>query len=164
MNVGIALGSNLGDRLAQLRSARQFLGSLSPVLLASPVFETEPVGCVAGTPAFLNAVVEIESTGTARGLLRQLLTFEAAQGRDRSTGVNASRTIDLDLLYFGDAQITEPDLILPHPRIAGRRFVLAPLATLRADLVLPGMTRTIRQLLQELPGTGAEVRVFCDKW
>jgi 2-amino-4-hydroxy-6-hydroxymethyldihydropteridine diphosphokinase len=160
MKAGIGLGSNLGDRLAHLSAARQFLAPS----LASPAYETEPVGCAAGSPAFLNAVVEIEFAGTARELLRQLLAYELAHGRDRSVGGNAARTIDLDLLYFGDAQIAEPDLVVPHPRIASRRFVLEPLAAIRSALVLPGQTRSVRKLLAGLPASGGAVRLFATEW
>ena len=150
MKVGLSLGSNLGDRLQNLQLARSFLRSLSPARWhqASPVYETVPVDCPPNSPAFLNAVVEIEFTGTPQDLLRQIHAYEAAHGRDRRLPKNAARTIDIDILYFGDQKIAEADLIVPHPRMQERRFVLLPLAMIRPDLtaarVLPGGVGDVR--------------------
>jgi 2-amino-4-hydroxy-6-hydroxymethyldihydropteridine diphosphokinase len=161
----VALGSNLGDRLANLRAARTAIESLDrvrPPLLASPVYETEPVGCAADAAKFLNAVIEIEYAGDARDLLRQLVEIETRLGRPASHARNASRTLDLDLLYFGDAQIEMPELQLPHPRIAEREFVLRPLADIRPDLILPQQVESTRDLLLKLPKGPPVVRIAAE--
>jgi 2-amino-4-hydroxy-6-hydroxymethyldihydropteridine diphosphokinase len=164
VKAGIGLGSNLGDRLQHLQHAKAYLLSLSSAQwhCASPVYETAPVDCPAGSETFLNAVVEIEFAGTASALLEKLLTYEIAQGRDRSTGPNAPRNIDLDILYFGEQELRTPDLLIPHPRIAARRFVLVPLSTICPDRIIKGTGRTVRQLLQKLPAD--DVRFVQQNW
>ena len=151
---GIALGSNLGESLAHLRAAlaglREIASPGEPVLTA-PVYQTPPVDCPPGSPDFLNTVVEIGFDGDARTLLACTLAIEERLGRTRSTERNAPRFIDIDLLYFDGEETSGPDLILPHPRILERRFVLQPLADIRPDLVLPGQSRTVATVLQELP-------------
>jgi 2-amino-4-hydroxy-6-hydroxymethyldihydropteridine diphosphokinase len=160
--VGIALGSNLGDRAAHLNAAIAALRKIStpgePVLVA-PFYETEPWNCPPGSPPFLNTVVEIAHHGGAAGFLETLLAIEAALGRVRGTMRNAPRVIDMDLLYMGNEVLTSETLSLPHPRIAERRFVLQPLADIRPELVLPGQTRTVRGLLDRLPAGGTPPRV-----
>ena len=165
MKAGVALGSNLGDRLANLRAARneiEKLNSVSSPLLTSAVYETEPVGCEAGAAKFLNAVIEIEYAGDAPDLLHDLVEIETRLGRPASHARNASRTLDLDLLYFGDMKIETPELQLPHPRIAEREFVLRPLADIRPDLVLPKQTESMRDLLLRLPKGEAVVRIAAE--
>ena len=165
MKAGVALGSNLGDRLANLRAARdeiEKLNSVSSPLLTSAVYETEPVGCEAGAAKFLNAVIEIEYAGDAPDLLHDLVEIETRLGRPASHARNASRTLDLDLLYFGDMKIETPELQLPHPRIAEREFVLRPLADIRPDLVLPKQTESTRDLLLRLPKGEAVVRIAAE--
>ena len=162
MRAGVALGSNLGDRLANLRAARtaiEALGGVRPPLLASGVYETAPVGCAADAAKFLNAVIEIEYAGDARDLLRELVEIETRLGRPAFHARNASRTLDLDLLYFGDTKIETAELRLPHPRIAEREFVLRPLADIRPDLVLPNQTESTRDLLLKLKNGPAVVRI-----
>ena len=165
MKAGVALGSNLGDRLANLRAARdemEKLNSVSAPLRASAVYETKPIGCEAGAAKFLNAVIEIEYAGDASDLLRKLVEIETRLGRPASHARNASRTLDLDLLYFGDMKIETPELQLPHPRIAERQFVLKPLADIRPDLVLPKQTESTRDLLLRLPKGEAVVRIAAE--
>jgi len=150
--VGIALGSNLGDRSAELDAGIAFLRSLSHdnEMRESPRIKTEPVDCPPGSAPFLNAVVEIEIDPRIlppRELLGKLQAFEHRRGRSVLRETNAPRPLDLDIIYYGDLIIDEPDLIIPHPRAATRRFVLEPLASLHPDLVLPGQTKTVRQLL-----------------
>ncbi len=165
MKVGLGLGSNVGDRLQHLQLAKQFLLNLSPARHhASPVYETVPVNCPPNSPAFLNAVVEIDFTGTPQTLLNQTLAYEAAHGRDRFAGVNAPRTIDIDVLYFGDQEVCEDRLIIPHPRLAERRFVLVPLATICPDMIVKGTGQTVRSLLRELPERGEEVKLVQQDW
>ena len=150
--VGIALGSNLGDRHAHIQRAFLFLRAISEGghCLPSSIHETEPVDCPPGSEMFLNAVVEIEYTDTPENLFKRLRDFEFAQGRSPMSEVHAPRPIDLDILYFGDMRINDPDLIIPHPRITERAFVLSPLAEIRPDLRLAGCAKTVKELLDAL--------------
>jgi 2-amino-4-hydroxy-6-hydroxymethyldihydropteridine diphosphokinase len=166
MRAAVALGSNLGDRLEHLHLARtkivQLTKSHEPFLF-SAVYETDPVDCELGAQKFLNAVMELEYEGEPQQLLRELRTIEQSLGRDPAHRRNVSRTIDLDLLYFGQHTMQETDLELPHPRLHKRRFVLAPLNDIRPDLILPGEENPIRTLLNELVDDSAVVRV-ADEW
>ena len=166
MRTAVALGSNLRDRHGNLHAARETIlefSNVSPPTLSSPVYETEPVDCEAGAGKFLNAVVEFEYQGDPATLLEQLIRIEEALGRKRDHPKNVSRIIDIDLLYYGDQAIDIRRLQLPHPRIYSRKFVLQPLADIRPDLVLPGQTKTIRKLLEELDPSGEVVRAT-DTW
>lgn len=151
---GIALGSNLGDRLFNLREAFSLLLEIStpgePVL-AAPVYQTEPRFCPPGSPDFLNTVVEIGFEGTPLELLAKTRAIERKLGRAQVSERNAPRVIDLDLLYLGDETNARDELELPHPRIGERRFVLQPLADIRPELVLPGRDQSIAGLLAALP-------------
>ena len=150
---GIALGSNLGDRMHNLRAAlealRQIASPGEPVLTA-PVYQTEPRFCPPGSPDFLNTVVEIGFDGGPLEMLAQTRAIETQLGRTRGAERNTPRTIDIDLLYLGDEILDEGELTLPHPRIGERRFVLQPLADIRPDLVLPGETQTVAGMLAGL--------------
>jgi 2-amino-4-hydroxy-6-hydroxymethyldihydropteridine diphosphokinase len=151
--VGIALGSNLGDRLANLRAAIDQLREIATPgapLLAAPVYQTEPLLCPPGSPPFYNSAVEIGFDGTAFELLKITQGIEKNLGRQIGWVRNAPRLIDVDLLYFGGEVIDTERLVLPHPRIAERRFVLQPLAAIRPELVLPGDGRNILQILDGL--------------
>lgn len=149
--VGIALGSNLGDRLENLRRARDLLASVSTEpLLDAPVYLTEPVNCPPGSPDFLNTVVEISYDGSPEELLERTQEFQRLLGRTESPVRNAPRVIDIDLLYFGAEIVTTGTLELPHPRITMRQFVLRPLADIRPELVLPGSALTVSQHLDLL--------------
>jgi 2-amino-4-hydroxy-6-hydroxymethyldihydropteridine diphosphokinase len=155
---GIALGSNLGDRIGHLRAATAALRTCCAIgepFLAAALYATRPVDCPPRSPEFLNTVVEIGFDGTARQLLAITLTIETTLGRVRTAGRNAPRTVDIDLLYFGDETVDRADLTLPHPRIAQRRFVLQPLADIRPTLVLPGYERSVRELLADLDDSEA---------
>jgi 2-amino-4-hydroxy-6-hydroxymethyldihydropteridine diphosphokinase len=166
MRAGVALGSNLGGRLAHLKSGRQKIRELSRFrepLVSSAIYETEPVGCEPGANKFLNAVIELGYDGSAIELLGELRKIELALGRPADHPRSRSRTVDLDLLYFGDQQIDTRDLQLPHPRISERRFVLAPLADVRPDLILPRHSDSIAALLARLPELPAVVR-FASEW
>jgi len=135
--VGIALGSNLGDRAAHLEAARAALREIAtpdePFLAASD-HVSEPLDCPPGSPAFLNSVVELDLPGTAFELLAITQAIEKQLGRKIVPQRNAPRVIDIDLLYFGAETHNTEALVLPHPRMASRRFVLAPLAEIRPDL------------------------------
>jgi len=166
MRTGVALGSNLGDRLGNLRAARKAilaLPNVKPPVLSSAIYETEPVGCEPGAEKFLNAVVEFDYEGDPARLLEQLIRIEEALGRKRDHSKNISRAIDIDLLYCGDCSIENERLQLPHPRIHLRKFVLQPLTDVRADLVLPNQRKTIRELLAESKEAGEVIRV-ADDW
>jgi len=166
MRAGVALGSNLGDRLANLRNARKEIGALGhirPPIRASAIYETEPVGCEEGAAKFFNAAIEFEYEGEPQELRRDLAEIELALGRPSSHTRNASRPIDLDLLYFGDLEIDTAELQLPHPRISGREFVLRPLADLQPELVLPRQTEPVSSLLARCTEPGAVVR-FAAEW
>jgi 2-amino-4-hydroxy-6-hydroxymethyldihydropteridine diphosphokinase len=166
MKVGVGLGSNLGDRLRQIQQAKAYLLSLSPEAwhVASPLYETEPVGCPPNSPKFLNAVLEIEFTGAPKTLLKKIQAYEVAHGRGRDLPKNAARPIDIDILYFGEKEILEKDLVVPHPRLAERRFVLLPLSTIRPDMIVKGTGKTVRMLLRELPSREGEVRFVQQDW
>jgi 2-amino-4-hydroxy-6-hydroxymethyldihydropteridine diphosphokinase len=166
MKVGVGLGSNLGDRLRQIQQAKAYLLSLSPEAwhVASPLYETEPVGCPPNSPKFLNAVLEIEFTGAPKTLLEKIHEYEVAHGRDRDLPKNAARPIDIDILYFGEKEILEKGLVVPHPRLAERRFVLLPLSTIRPDMVVKGTAKTVRMLLRELPAREGEVKFVQQDW
>lgn len=131
MRAYLALGSNLGDRAATLQRA---LSALDGVIGASPVYETEPVGGPGGQGRYLNAVVALETVRTPRDLLDDCRRLEAAAGRVRAERWGA-RTLDVDVLLVGDLTVDERDLVVPHPRLWERRFVLAPLRDLAPDLV-----------------------------
>jgi 2-amino-4-hydroxy-6-hydroxymethyldihydropteridine diphosphokinase len=166
MRTAIALGSNLGDRLQNLRLARKRIFNLAgvqPPFLSSPIYETDPVDCEPGASKFLNAVVEFDYEGDPVQLLEQLVRIEESLGRERDRQRNVSRIIDIDLLYCGDRQINNDRLQLPHPRLDLRKFALQPLADIRPDLVLPGQTKTVRELLADLKESGDVVR-FTDDW
>jgi len=145
--VAIALGSNVGDRRAHLDFAVDRLRTLLDNLKVSSYDETEPAGVPAPQPLFLNAAAVGETTLSARALLDALLVIERERGRERPYA-NAPRTLDLDLVLFGDVVIQEPDLVVPHPRFRERRFVLEPLAQIAPDLADPVTRLTIADLLR----------------
>jgi 2-amino-4-hydroxy-6-hydroxymethyldihydropteridine diphosphokinase len=165
MRTAVALGSNLGDRLDNLRAARQNICDLTDIqspVLASAIYETDPVDCEPGAPKFLNAVVEFGYDGDPRDLLKKLKIVEGALGRPREHARNVSRKIDIDLLYIGDKKINDSELELPHPRMHLRKFVLQPLVDLRPELILPGQTKTVRELLAQLNDSCNVVRLTND--
>jgi len=136
----IGLGSNLGDRAATLAAAVAELAAAPGVEVVgvSTLIDTEPVGLL-DQPRFLNGVAVLETGVPPRALLDLLLAVEARFGRDRaSVPAQGPRTLDLDLLLYGEEEIDEPGLRIPHPRLAERAFVLRPLAELEPDLVVPG--------------------------
>lgn len=133
MKAYIGLGANLGDREESIRSAAKLLGASR----ISTIRETEPWG-YEDQPRFLNAVVELETDLSPRELLDRLLDVERELGRTREGPRFGPRTIDLDLLVFGDLQLDEPGLTVPHPRLHERLFVLEPLAELAPSLDVPG--------------------------
>ena len=166
MRVGLALGSNLGDRMANLRNARNAIVDLSgdkTSLLASRVYETEPIDCEPGAGSFLNAVLEIDYENNPTELLEKLARIEESLGRERDHARNVSRKIDIDILYADDLVIRNERLHLPHPRMHQRNFVLQPLADIRPDLILPGWKEPVSDLLAQLQDS-AKVKSFTQNW
>jgi 2-amino-4-hydroxy-6-hydroxymethyldihydropteridine diphosphokinase len=151
MRFGIALGSNLGDRAANMQRGIALLLALPGIELkaSSPIYETDPVDCAPGTQAFLNSVIEIEAPCTPHDLHKHLKAIESALGRPEQRERNSPRTLDLDLLYADDVVSTDPELILPHPRMHLRSFVLRPLVDIRPGLVLPGFSKPVSSFLQD---------------
>jgi 2-amino-4-hydroxy-6-hydroxymethyldihydropteridine diphosphokinase len=151
----VGLGSNLGDREGTLRAAVGRLRNVpeTKVLRLSTLRNTEPVGYV-DQPRFLNGAVELETGLSARGLLDVLLELEQAFGRNRAAvAPQGPRTLDLDLLLYGEAVIDEPGLEVPHPRLHERRFALEPLADLNPALEVPGKG-SVETLLARLDSSG----------
>jgi 2-amino-4-hydroxy-6-hydroxymethyldihydropteridine diphosphokinase len=150
MRAYVAVGSNLGDRWARLAQAARALRAAPGVAVvrASRVWDAAPVG--PPQPRYLNAVLELETTRTPRSLLGLLREVERAAGRTRDVHWGA-RTLDLDLLLHGDLVVREPGLTVPHPGMAHRRFVLAPLAELRPEIPVPGADASVGRLLEESP-------------
>ena len=145
----LSLGSNIGDREAHLREALERLAASDVrVLHTSRIYQTEPVG-YRDQSWFLNQVVELETSLFPRQLLARLLRIERGMGR-RRTVPKGPRLIDLDILLFGDAVVSTPELEIPHPRIAERRFVLEPVAELAPDLRHPRTRATIREMLAKV--------------
>jgi 2-amino-4-hydroxy-6-hydroxymethyldihydropteridine diphosphokinase len=155
MRAYVGVGSNLGDRWANLARAARGLRAEPRLALvrASRVWDTPPLG--PPQPRYLNAVLEVEAAGPAQALLEALLRIERAAGRRRGGARWAARTLDLDLLLFGEEVIRRPGLAVPHPEMASRRFVLAPLAELDAERIVPGTGRTVAELLAALPADGS---------
>lgn len=146
----IALGSNLGDRESTLSHAAESLERLGRVVAVSPWLQTAPVG-YADQPDFLNGAALLETQLPPDELLQSLLQIERNHGRDRSHGIEKGpRTLDLDLLLYGDIVITTPELTLPHPAMHTRQFVLQPLAAIAPEMAHPVLHRTIAELLAQL--------------
>jgi 2-amino-4-hydroxy-6-hydroxymethyldihydropteridine diphosphokinase len=145
----IALGGNLGDRRAHLDYAVSRLKELLDDIKVSSYIETAPVGVSGDQPAFLNGAAVGRTTLSARELLTELLAIERERGRERPFA-GAARTLDLDLVLFGDDVVEEIGLVVPHPRFRERRFVLEPLAQIAPVMVDPITGKTVAQLLQSI--------------
>jgi 2-amino-4-hydroxy-6-hydroxymethyldihydropteridine diphosphokinase len=151
MRAWIGVGSNLGDRWANLAAAARGLRGepRAALVRASRVWDTPPLG--PPQPRYLNAVLEVEAAGTAEALLAALQRIERGALRSRRGARWVARTLDLDLLLFGDEVIRRPGLVVPHPGIASRRFVLSPLAELCPERRVPGTGATVAELLAQVP-------------
>lgn len=162
IEAGIGLGSNLGDRREHLREALRELRALGRLRAVSPLFETEPVG-LREQPSFLNAAALLETGLGARDLLEELLAIEARRGRARREK-DGPRTLDLDLLFYGSEVIGEAGLEVPHPRMHGRRFVLAPLAAVAPGWRHPVLRMTVEEMLSRLDDPAAVVELGSAAW
>ena len=146
----IALGSNLGNREANLRAAMESMRSLGEVKRISTFHDTAPVGYL-DQPRFLNAAVLLRTTLPPQELLQALLAIEQQMGRNRATAVpKGPRVIDLDILLYGDAVLDTPTLVLPHPQMHERAFVLKPLAEIAPGMMHPLLFCTVDQMLADL--------------
>jgi 2-amino-4-hydroxy-6-hydroxymethyldihydropteridine diphosphokinase len=153
----LSLGSNLGDRAANLRAAIAELELAGRIRAVSGFYETQPVD-VPNQPWFLNCVIVIETDKTPREMLRLALNIEAAMGRLRMRDKGA-RNIDIDIVLFGDQVVNEPGLKIPHPAMHQRRFVLEPLVEIAPQALHPELGKTAQELLAALPlGQGQAVR------
>ncbi len=148
----IGLGSNVGDRETVIRQALANIeGPHGSMVAVSDLIETVPVGGPSGQGLFLNGAACFRTTSTPRLFLQHLLAVEKALGRRRTPGLrNEPRSIDLDLLLFGDQILEEDELCVPHPRLHQREFVLIPLAQIAPHLIHPILGKTIRELLGDL--------------
>ncbi|GAB6985168.1 2-amino-4-hydroxy-6-hydroxymethyldihydropteridine diphosphokinase [Nocardioides pyridinolyticus] len=155
----LALGSNLGERMASLQGALNAIADTPDVWVTgvSPVYETEPVDCPPEAKTFLNAVVLIDTTLAASRLMDRALAIEDAFARERSDVTNAPRTLDVDLIVVGDRRSDEESLRLPHPRAHERAFVLRPWADLEPDAEFPGRG-PLADLLDQVDGSGLKLR------
>jgi len=155
--VYIGIGSNLGDRQGNCRRVAALVKGISGcnVIKMSDLYRTEPVG-VEGHDWYVNGVMGLKSDISARDLLKRLLGIEKEMGRVRK-GKREPRPIDLDILLFGNSVINEHDLIVPHPLMHLRRFVLVPLVQIEPELMHPVLGLTVRALLEGLPEDGQRV-------
>ena len=160
----LAFGANLGDSLATFRAARRLLAAVNGVRVdgASSLYRTEAVGGPPGQPPYLNGVLQVATELSPEELLALGLDLEARFGRERREHWGP-RTLDIDLLLYDGVLCDRPELILPHPRLHRRRFVLAPLAELAADLRHPLLDCTIGELLADLDDP-ARVHRLPDPW
>lgn len=152
VNVYLLLGSNLGDRAAYLQQAIQHIESrVGQLTIASGIYQTQSWG-ETDAPDYLNQVLLITTQLSARQVLNEILAIELQLGRERKEKWG-SRTLDIDILFYGDEVINEPDLIVPHPQLHKRRFTLEPLAQIAPHFIHPVLQKSVGQLKNELTDT-----------
>jgi 2-amino-4-hydroxy-6-hydroxymethyldihydropteridine diphosphokinase len=155
----LSLGSNLGDREANLRGAIARLSELGSVSRVSALYETEPVEVAGQQPWFLNCAAAVETELAPLEFLQRMLAIELAMGRKR-TEPKGPRTIDMDIIFFGDEVLDTKELSVPHPAMQHRRFVLEPLAEIAPEFMHPVLQRTVRELLNSLPADSGAIRRY----
>jgi len=167
MEIGLSLGSNLGDRLGNLVQARRRILMIPGIAVSavSPLYETEPVDVLPEHEqlSFLNAVMIVESSIDPALLLADLRSLEAAIGRKTGGAKNLPRPVDVDIIYAGELVMRGKDLTIPHPRWAERRFVVQPLCDTRPALKIPGEKRAVSDVLLALP-PAPKVVLYAAKW
>lgn len=166
IRVGLALGSNLGDRIDNIiQSVRSLILSLKidkSEMRFAPIYESKPANCPEGSPNFYNTVIEVQlnSDITPEILLQNIWEIEGSLGREskKTRAINSPRPIDIDILYYGDSVINSinPDLIIPHPRMLERLFVLKPLNDISPSIVLPNQNKSVEHLLKNLVNISSE--------
>ena len=154
MRVGIGLGSNVGDRSNELAMARKWLRGMDPGARFSSEYETEPVGCSPETPGFRNQAAEIRWRGSLENLLQAMQDYERSRGRRTVRGVNEPRALDLDILYAEGPVVRTGRMEIPHPRMAGRRFVMEPLSEICPERKIPGLPGTVAETARWLGARG----------
>jgi 2-amino-4-hydroxy-6-hydroxymethyldihydropteridine diphosphokinase len=154
----LSLGSNIGDRQAQLHEAQPRLAAEGRVLAISSLYETEPVEFT-DQAWFLNCVIALETDRTPQELIQAILRIEAKMGRQRLQN-KGPRIIDIDILLFGDTIIDSPELTIPHPAMQHRRFVLEPLVEIAPEVRHPVLRKTIRELFDALPAGQVVKRIL----
>jgi len=152
----LSLGSNLGDRMKNLREALKFLSEEADIVAISSVYETEPFGVV-NQPAFLNLACQIKSSLSPEELLRLAQGIERKLGRTTNSH-NAPRTIDIDIIAYNEIMLNSPELTIPHPGLKERAFVLVPLVEIAPDLRVPPGDKTVARILEELGEETGKVR------
>lgn len=165
--VGIALGSNLGQRIKHLQAARKALEDLMPLnapLLQAPIYQTAPMDCPEESPDFYNTVIEIAYSGNPEQLLQHTQAIEKQLGRTEKKRDNEPRIVDIDLLYFDDLTLNLPQLQIPHPRLIERRFVLEPLNDICPERYFSQYEMTAKELLDQLCSKEPPLQMVQANW